>query len=72
MEKYNKPQIEVRVDPRTTILIDADRNPEEAKYLWLKAHALTPPLSMGGIDQQRRERVNVRCGKVSQRTHIKR
>ena len=35
-----KPQVKIKVldKPETFIEIDADRNPEEAKFLWLKAH----------------------------------
>jgi hypothetical protein len=43
----DKPQIKVKVldKPATFIMIDADRNPEEAKFLWLKAHDISsvPP-----------------------------
>lgn len=67
----NKPQISIKVldKPKTFIMIDADKNPEEAKYLWLKKHsdikAFLP------MQQKRREAENIRGGRVIQRTKYK-
>lgn len=70
MEK-NKPQISIKVldKPETFIMIDADKNPEEAKFLWLKKHsdikAFLP------MQQKRREAVTLRSNRVLQRTKYK-
>jgi hypothetical protein len=65
----NKPQKRIQVYPNTWILIDADRNEQEAKYLWLRKHAL----QNHNVDEQqkRRELMTIRSGKVMQRTRYK-
>jgi hypothetical protein len=64
-----KPQKRILVYPNTWILIDADRNEKEAKYLWLKKHYL----ASRDVDEQqkRREQITIRSNKVMQRTRYK-
>jgi hypothetical protein len=64
-----KPQKRVQVLPNTWILIDADRDEQEAKSNWLKKHiALNKDLDE---QQKRREMMTIREGKVMQRTRYK-
>jgi len=55
--------------PETFILIDADKDADEAKANWLEKHNfIKKPLSQGQIN---RERDTVRGGKVYQRAKYK-
>lgn len=64
-------QKSVKVLPNCYILIDADKDPEEAKIKWLaKLHSRRDykPLDK---QQKRREAMTIRSGKVMQRTKYK-
>lgn len=65
-------QKSVQVLPNTFILIDSDKDPEEAKTKWLAKFNKRRDYKPLDKQQQRRERETIRSGKTLQRTKYKR
>ena len=67
-----KKQKSVQVLQKTFILIDEDKDPEEAKQKWLDKLNKRKGYKHLDRQQQRREAETIRSGKVMQRTKYKR
>ncbi len=65
-------QKSVQVMPKTFILIDEDQNSEEAKIKWLAKLNNRKGYKKLDVQQQRRELMTIRSGKVMQRTKYRR
>jgi len=68
----NRPQKSIQVMPKTFILIDSDKDPEEAKIKWLDKLNKRKGYKPLDKQQQRRELMTIRGGKVLQRTKFRR
>jgi len=65
-------QKSVQVMPNTFILIDSDKDPEEAKQKWLDKLNKREGYKPLDDQQKRRELMTIRGGKVLQRTKFRR